>query len=144
MEHICRLLPSFSLPAGTVFWYKHKNNTYGGIVLCVREDVDFALIAISDSVSDCGKAPNIDQILNASLYTAAWFDHLNLLPQRRIHAVGRVSVTGDFTNKAGMKVTNGSMSLSNIGGYGTWKHQYWSLHLRDRKMSDSLNASIFP
>lgn len=144
MDYISKLVPSISLKVGTVFWYKKRNNTYGGIILCVREDVDFAFIAISDVISFQGKAPNIDQILNATLYTAAWFDNINILPRNRLHTVGHVLVTGDFSNKAGMKVMNGNMSLCNIGGRETWDHEYWSLRLKGRKMSDSVNASIFP
>ena len=130
--------------AGTVFWYKHKNRFYGGIVLCIRQDVGFALIAISDSIQDCVKAPEPAQVLNAPLYTAAWFDRLHLLPLRRFHSCGQVATTGDFTNKAGMKASDGHMSLSNIGGAETWKHEYWSLRFKERKLSDAVNASIFP
>ena len=141
---LSKVFSKINLTAGTVFWYKYKNKVYGGIILCVKEDIGYAFIAVSEQISYCGKAPNIDEIMNSPLYTAAWFDRLNLLPHRQFHIIGRVCITGDFSNRAGLKISNGRMSLTNIGGKETWRHKYWSFRLREHKLSDSVNASLFP
>ena len=131
--------------SGDVFWYKIGKDFYGAIVLCFLPEISLYFIAISDLIYPKGKKPAKEEILASNLYTAAWFDVLSLLPPNRVHRVGVSEVYDSFQNRAGLRsFEDGSFIVKNVGQAKTWKHQFRSYVINNRKMEETLFAKKFP
>ena len=129
--------------AGEVFYYKSKGKLYGGIFLFKQRN--YYLIAVSEEIAGSAREIDHESVTDAPLYTAAWFSDVDLLPKRRIHTVGFVSVEGDYTDRAGLLADgSGSVYLKNCGQRATWRHEFRAFALRDATMKDVLNTKFIP
>lgn len=127
---------------GDVFYYRIKKVTYGAVFLFCQENN--YLFAVSEKLTDETKE-SVQSVLNAPLYTLAWFSDVDLPSKRKLHYLGKVTVTGDFTNRAGLLAEeNGSVYNNNAGQTKTLKHEYRSFALPGMTVKDVLNTRYVP
>lgn len=127
------------LDKGTLFWYRSKLKIYGALVLDRPAD-DIHLIALTEQL--CKEPKRIDEVLDAPVYTVAWFG--GLLPIDRIHTIGLVEVSGDYNGRAGRCVGQGVSYLENHGTDGAWAHDGCLLTLPDKVVRDLLIVQNLP
>ena len=128
---------------GELYYYKSGGKRYGAVFLFQQRD--FWLVSVSEELTLPANQITAETILSAPLYTSAWFSDVELLPARRMHLVGSAAVTGDYTNRAGLREgEDGSLSVTNIGQSATWKHTFRAFALRDAAVGDTLSAACFP
>ena len=129
----------FPAKKGGVFYYRSCNNTIGAIVLDIING--FYLIAISAPIS---KAPSLDEILAADLYTLAWFSEQELLAANRIHYCSDIA-TGDYNGRAGLKLfANGAIHLTNYGDKKTWMQKRRNYCLKNASVKYVCNPTNVP
>ena len=130
--------------SGDVYYYIDHYKIYG-LVFLARQ-ANLFLVSISEELPNpSNNLVSTETILNAQLYTVAWFSDIELLSPRRLHYVGKTSVVGDFTNRAGLyEAENGSLFLSNIGQRATWKHTFRSFSIRNTTIRETLYSSSLP
>lgn len=128
---------------GEVCCYTSRQKTYGLVFLC--RQADYYLIALSEELSVPPKSVSVEDILRSRVYTVAWFSDIELLPKRRLHSVGSVTVSGDFHNRAGLYVDeHGGIMLKNVGQAFTWKHDFRAFGLKDVSVGDMLTTKYLP
>ena len=128
---------------GEIYYYKAGGKLYGAVFLFRQRD--FWLVSVSEELAVPADRITAAAILDAPLYTAAWFSDVELLPARRMHRVGRSDVTGDYTNRAGLHESrDGGLSITNVGQSAAWKHTFRAFALRDAAVRDTLSAGCFP
>jgi hypothetical protein len=123
------------LRKGTCFWYKHRGNIYGAIVLeRIKSSTNYYLIAITENLDSI---PTVLQLYAASVYTVAWFGDVNLLGKKRIHVIGDVNVPRNYINKYGIRFISGrSVYISNCGQLRTWTHSFRRIQFDKVRMED--------
>lgn len=136
---------SLNLKKGDIFWYKYLKRLYGAIVLDIQ--FDFYLVAISEQLLTVPK--NVSEIMEAPVYTVAWFSENDILPPKKINMVSHIYKEDDFNFKAGAAflTENGRLSkiiIKNCGQNETWAHRFCSLGLPDRKMKNVINPYGLP
>lgn len=131
--HLCRCLQK-----GEVFWYKSLNRIYGAVVLDYHPEPEEYLIAISDELSHIPLSQ--EQVLSASVYTAAWFASAELLPMRQIHSLAFVEISMDYNGYAGMLSSERGVYVSNVGQRATWKHTFRCLGLPSCQMKELIEG----
>ena len=128
---------------GEIYYYKAGGKLYGAVFLFRQRD--FWLVSVSEELAVPADRIMAQTIMNAPLYTAAWFSDVELLSARRMHLVGRSDVTGDYTNRAGLHESrDGGLSITNVGQSAAWKHTFRTFALRDAAVRDTLSAGCFP
>ena len=128
---------------GEIYYYKAGGKLFGAVFLFRQRD--FWLVSVSEKLAMPANQITAAAILDAPLYTAAWFSDVELLSARRIHRVGRSDVTGDYTNRAGLHESrDGGLSITNVGQSAAWKHTFRAFALRDAAVGDTLSAARFP
>ena len=126
---------------GQIFWYTSCKKHYGGLVVDVIED--FCLMAVSESIS--AKDITASDVLNAPLYTAAWFDVNQIELRSKLHYCGSIQINDNFNGRAGLQIAqNGSLTLCNWGNANIWKHTDRNLVLKGRNLCDILTARSLP
>lgn len=124
---------------GMVFWYKCKGSIYGGLVLDVVGH-DGLLVALTELLS---RPPMCtDDVLDAAVYTTAWFN--SLLPPKRVHYVGDVVVSGEYNGRAGFYRTELVYFCENFGTDRFWFHEKRVLAFPGRKIRDLMNLENVP
>ena len=129
---------------GEVFWYRSGGSVYGAIIVDHQEDFGDCLVAVSEAIDPEKCPPDRSAVLEAPLYTVAWFSAPDMLPRRRFHPVGEAVPEGDFSDRAGRLVSDGAYTLKNCGQAQTWKHAFRELRLPERRMKDVLNSTALP
>ena len=128
---------------GDVFYYRSKKKLYGGVILFRQRDCQ--LIALSEEITKNPRSIQIADVLQTPLYTLAWFSDVEMLLRQRLHRIGTVSVTDDYSNRAGMLIDEqGKILLKNVGQRATWKHEYRAFSLRDAVVEDVLTVKYIP
>lgn len=138
-------LNSSNLQKGDIFWYQYLKRLYGAIVLDIQ--FDFYLVAISEQLSTVPK--NEKEIMEAPLYTVAWFSADDMLPSKKINMVSHIYKEEDFNFKAGAAflIEKGRLRkiiIKNCGQNETWAHRFRSLGLPDRKMKNVIDPHGLP
>lgn len=111
------------LKKGDCFWYQYQGLRYGAVTAEIQGD--YYLIVLTPPM----EVPNCGAILREEMYTAAWFSKEGLLPQRRIHKLGQVPISRDFSNRCGLTIgADGSVNCRNIGQRATWRHIFRAFH----------------
>lgn len=129
---------------GAAFWYRSGGSVYGAVIVDYQEDFGDYLVAISEAIDPAKCPPDRSAVLDAPLYTVAWFSAPDMLPRRRLHHVGDVVPEGDFSDRAGRLVSDGAYTLKNCGQPQTWKHEFRELRLPERRMKDALISAALP
>ena len=115
------------LQKGDCFWYKTNGKTFGAVVLEKQENPygsPLYFILISEEL----RAKKLEALLEENSYTAAWFDEGDLLKNNRMHFLGKLQISYDYSNQFGLKIEeNGSFCCSNVGQTVTWGHSFRSL-----------------
>lgn len=128
--------------AGDVFYYISKRRVYGGVFLYCQHD--YYLIALSEEVLKPKRTICVDDILQLPLYTLAWFSDVEMLLPQRLHLIDRITITDDYSNRAGLLIDEHGVFLKNIGQSATWKHEFRSYALRDTIVKDVLTNRYVP
>lgn len=119
-----------NLKKGTCCWYKHKTHEYGIIILDVIQSDPLYLILLTENIPS--KTKSLDNVLDAKLYTVAWFSESALLPPNRLHHIGEIIITKNYTNKYGLTISeDGGFFCKNIGQPMTWKHEFRSFSVSE-------------
>ncbi|MBR6568670.1 MAG: hypothetical protein IKK60_08475 [Clostridia bacterium] len=108
------------LEKGSLFWYQSKSTIYGALVLEKIENGYHTeyLIVLTQKLS---KKPKISkEILEAEVYTFAWFSEL--LPTNRVHIIDQIEITGNYNGRAGIYVSDNISYCENTGTDSTWSH----------------------
>lgn len=137
--------PTVLLPQrGQLFWYRIGKISYGALVIDIQDN-DYFLVAITEAL-DSKRSYTADDIINASLYTLAWFYVLDMLPARRRHNIITFNIKGDYNGQFGFLRSTESFTLSNCGETKTWKHESRSFAWRGKTVAALLTAdkSIYP
>ncbi len=138
-KHEC--CSSFVKP-GVVFWYRAVGSIFGAVILA-RCAENYYLVAISEELSSVPQ--RVENIMEARLYTAAWFGVDNMLTERRMHLLGHVEPRGNYTGRAGLLFENGHRIICrNFGQATTWKHSFRSFSKDNAQVKDTLISSFFP
>lgn len=124
---------------GMVFWYRSKGAVYGAVVLDVVSE-NGILVALSDAL-EC-EPKSVETVLNADVYTAAWF--FGLLSPKRVHEIGMVSVSADYNGRGGMYHTDQFQYCDNFGMDQQWNHEKSVLSFPGMKILDLLEADNVP
>lgn len=91
-----KYLQSAQLEKGTLFWYKKDSKIFCAILLDIIDNAH--LVALSEV---CKKVPKtIEDILSAPVRTTVWMG--DLLPENRIHVLGKVDITETYNHRAGL------------------------------------------
>lgn len=134
--------PTFSDGPGTLFWYRVKEHVYGGLYLGQSHDQD--LVAFTEELAPLPE--DAAELLEQPVYTAAWC--WELLPQQRIHTVGHIVLEKNYSGSLGLfwGVRDGqwTLSVSNIGDLGTWRHEHRMYVPKGLKLKDMLNVDEMP
>jgi len=125
-----------SYSPGDVFYYKSKKKTYGGVFLYRQQD--YYLIALSEEIIKPIRAISANDILGLSLFTLAWFSDVDLLMPKRLHIIETISLSEDYSNRAGLLIDEHGVCLKNAGQSATWKHEFRSYVLNNTKVEDVL------
>ena len=129
---------------GKVYWYRFKREIYGFIILDYQAEAESYLVAISDKIAD-RMPPTIEQVLDETVYTLAWFDLLSMKSPLHVHYLGDVCIKGRYTDRAGLLYgTDGSVIIKNCGGKHTWQHSFRSYGLKDTLMREVLVSDKIP
>lgn len=128
--------------AGDVFYYKSKNKVYGGVFLYRQQGL--YLIALSEEILKRTRTICASDILQLPLYTLAWFSDVELLLPQRLHLIDRITITDDYSNRAGLLIDEQGVFLKNVGQSTTWKHEFRSYALRDTIVKDVLTNRYVP
>ena len=129
------------LEKGFCFWYRHKKGIYGALVLEVQKDIDccYYLIAVSEQLNNV--PTTVEGIIEAPIYTIAWFGEESLLSNKRMHYVDRISISSSFENRYGLQIQKErSVCLTNCGQAYTWSHLYRTLSFQNQLISDILSS----
>lgn len=130
------------LEKGTIFWYRSKGSVYGALVLEKLNQKDY-LVVLTEALKEEPKL--IEQILDVPVYTAAWF--AGLLPSKRIHCIGQVSVEGNYNGRAGMYCTDTLYYCENCGYGPQWEHtarnlRFEALRVRDMLIAENVSDDV--
>lgn len=126
--------PVSQLPKrGQLFWYRINNTAYGALVIDVQDD-NYLLVGVSEALEQ-KKSYRLNDILNAPIYTLAWFDEFQMLPLRRRHEIAVFDISGDYNGKFGLSISECGIYLTNCGQSATWKHEFRSMVLHGKTMS---------
>lgn len=129
--------------AGDIFYYISKKRVFGGVFLYCQHG--YYLIALSEEIFKPTRTICADDILQLPLYTLAWFSDVDLLLPQRLHIIDRITITDDYSNRAGLLIDEqGKVFLKNIGQSATWKHKLRSYALRDTIVKDVLTNRYVP
>jgi len=128
--------------AGDVFYYKSKKKVFGGVFLYRQQD--YYLIALSEEILKQTRTICANDILQLPLYTLAWFSDVELLLPQRLHLIDRMTITDDYSNRAGLLIDERGVFQNNIGQSTTWKHEFRSFVLRDTIVKDVLINKYVP
>lgn len=128
--------------SGEVFYYRCKKKVFGCIILFQQQD--YYLIALSDEINKTAQTICVDDVLGSGLYTLAWFSDVDMLLPQRLHRLGKIPLTVDYTNRAGLLIDDKGILLKNVGQSATWKHEFRSFVLRDTLVNDVLNELSIP
>lgn len=124
---------------GLVFWYKSKGTFYGAVVLETLSDGS-TLVGLSNPLN--AQPKSAEDVLNADVYTAAWFD--TLLPANRMHGLGVCDVSGSYNGRAGMYHSTMVHFCENLGSDAHWNHEKRVITFESRKMRDLLVCENLP
>lgn len=127
------------LPKGAVFWYKSKGAIFGALVLDIISN-GHTLVALSNRLKTEPKSP--EDVLDAQVFTAAWFDEL--LPVSRVHEIGSVTVSGSYNGRAGMYHSDTVHFCENYGVDAHWNHEKRMLTFEGSLMRDLLACECVP
>ena len=105
----------------------------GALVLDVLSNGSI-LVALSDRLKSEPKTA--DDVLDADVFTATWFDVL--LPSNRVHRIGTVAASGSYNGRAGMYQTAAVHFCENSGLESHWAHEKRALTFEGMKMRDLL------
>lgn len=122
---------------GSCFWYKSAGHVYGAVVLEKQSIPDFALyfIALTEELSSVPR--KTEEILDAPVYTIAWFSSTELLNHKRMHLIGAVELEKDYKNKYGFQFgANGRLKISNYGQSETWKHTFRAFRVHEHTLRE--------
>lgn len=134
-------LKKVSIRKGDCFWYKSKGKIFGALVADVVEN--YYLVGISEELNTL--TLSVQEILNAQLYTAAWFSDIELLPANRCHVIGVVDVPPNYNGLCGfLAIQDDSITVNNPGQKSTWAHEFCCLRLPGRVVSALLNINTLP
>ncbi len=128
--------------AGDIFYYIIKKRIFGCVILFRQQD--YYLIALSEEITKTAKDICCDDVLQSALYTLAWYSGVEMLLPHRLHRLGTMPLTADYTNRAGLLIDDQGIILKNVGQSGTWTHTYRSFALRDIKVKDVLDTKYVP
>lgn len=92
-----------SIQKGDAFWCRCKKAIYGAIVLDIQGGL-YYFIALTHELH--GIPQNIEEIVSASFYTAAWFSDMDLLPITKLHHIGKIQIADDYNGRAGFSLLN--------------------------------------
>ena len=105
----------------------------------------YYLIAISDEIKVLAKEIDIRDVLDSPLYTLAWFSEIDMLSSLFIHKIGKVSVSDDFSDRAGMLIdANGNIIINNCGQRATWRHEFRAFALKETTVADVMTVKYVP
>lgn len=124
---------------GLVFWYRRKGLIYGALVLEILSSGRM-LVALSDRL--ISEPKTVDEVLDANVYTAAWFGAL--LPSNRVHKIGTVEISGSYNGRAGMYANAILLYCENEGTESHWNHEERMLVLEGARMGELLNPENVP
>lgn len=124
---------------GLVFWYRRKGLIYGALVLEILSSGRM-LVALSDRLTSEPKT--VDEVLDANVYTAAWFG--SLLPSNRVHKIGTVEISGSYNGRAGMYANAVLLYCENEGTEAHWNHAERRLVLEGMRMGELLDPENVP
>lgn len=130
---------------GDIFWYKYNKTIYSGIVLDVQSE--YYLIALSEPISDIPK--NNSDVLEAELYTVAWFSEFDLISKRRMHIYDHILIEEDFNFRAGFanyteKGITRKLQIKNCGQPATWKHEFCLISFNQVNILDVTDPNRLP
>ena len=129
--------------SGDVFYYRTKKKIYGSVFLFRQQD--YYLFAISEEIDVPAGNIRLEDVLRSPLYTLAWFSEVELLMPSRMHRIGTVAITDDYTNRAGLLIDGQEgVLLKNAGQGATWRHEFRAFALRDAFVEDVLNTRFLP
>lgn len=131
-----------SIKKGDIFWYRCKKAVYGAAVLDIQGE-QYYFIALTDELDRVPQ--NIEDVISASFYTAAWFSDAELLPVRRMHHIGEIHIADDYNGRAGFsRKDNESVRIYNCGQKGVWDHVSRNLKINNSVIRDTLSKNYFP
>jgi len=138
LRPILRKIGGAALKKGDCFWYRSKGSVYGAIVMEVNGTEDnflYYLILLSERLPG---VPAIEDVLSSVSYTAAWFAPEDLLPQKRMHFLGKAPVVNDYHNTLGLRDTPSGFYLRNYGDKKTWNHEESLLYFHEETVREIL------
>ena len=122
---------------GDCFWYRMNGSVFGAIVLECAIDYYLYLIAVSERMNCTPK--DVKEILESGLYTVAWFGMNEVLSEKRVHKIGKITLEKNYLWKYGLKKQpNGGFICNNIGQSFTWKHDFKSYSINGISIEDFL------
>ena len=124
---------------GDCFWYKHKKEIYGALVIEIQKDTEcsYNLIVLTEQLNYEPKTAK--EMIEAPIYTLAWFEDEDLLTERRMHFIDNVSINSSYKNRYGLKIQKErSIYLSNCGQLCTWLHRYRVFSFQNQLIRDFL------
>lgn len=131
-----------SIKKGDIFRYRCKKAIYGAVVLDIQNE-QFYFIALTDELDRVPQ--NIEDVVSASFYTAAWFSDEELLPVRRLHYIGNIHIDDDYNGRAGFyREDNRSVKIYNCGQKCVWDHTSRNLKINNLIIKDTLSKKCFP
>lgn len=134
-----RSIPRAHAERGEVFWYRSRGRVFGAIVLeNIRDEAYF--VALSQELPREPKS--VDAVLEAEIYDAIWF--ACLLPQKRLHRLGQVEVTGCYNGRGGLYFSETVQFCESAGIEAEWEHNLLRRRYPDNIMGDLLNAELIP
>ena len=129
---------TYALKKGSIFWYRERKKTYGGIVMDYVEKYRLYLIGISEELYS-NQEIRTNTILKSEFYTAAWFSVQDLLLPKRIHIVDQITINDVYAGLCGLKISDKGFTVSNIGTKNTWKHLSCALRLTDCTVESAIS-----
>ena len=128
--------------AGDVFYYRSQKRVFGCVTLFRQRE--YTLMALSEEITKTDRTIRVQDVLESALYTLAWFSAVEMLPPPRLHRLGTIPLSVDYTDRAGLRTDDRGVLLKNVGQRATWNHEFRSFALRDTHVKDVLNGSFVP
>ena len=124
---------------GEVMWYRSRGRVFGAVVLeNIRDEVYF--VALSQELPREPKT--MDAVLDAQIYDATWFG--SLLPEKRLHRLGRVAVTGSYNGRGGLYYSETVQFCESAGIEAEWEQNLLRRMYPDNVMRDLLDSALIP
>lgn len=124
---------------GEVFWYRSRGRVFGAVVLeNIRDEVYF--VALSQELPR--EPRTIDAVLDAEIYDAIWFGHL--LPEKRLHRLGRAAVTGSYNGRGGLYYSETVQFCESAGIEAEWEQNLMRWMYPNNTMRDLLDSERIP